>query len=97
MRGPPLICHAPLRVRPDNLLVREKGRMMDDSATGSGAQRDRHAQVLRLVYGAQVAQIIYVAAKLGIPDLLAASAQTTGNCPQQPKARSRRCVVCFVA
>jgi SAM-dependent methyltransferase len=79
MRGPPLICHAPLRVRPDNLLVREKGRMMDDSATGSGAQRDRHAQVLRLVYGAQVAQIIYVAAALGVPDLLAGGCRTTSE------------------
>jgi hypothetical protein len=60
-------------------------------------QGGRHGHLLQMVYGTQVAQIIYVAAKLGIPDLLAASAQTTGNCPQQPKARSRRCVVCFVA
>ena len=50
---------------------------MDDSATGNGAQRERHAQVLRLVYGAQVAQIIYVAATLGVPDLLAAGSRTT--------------------
>ena len=40
---------------------------MDDSASGSAAQREQHAQVLRLVYGAQVAQIIYVAATLGVP------------------------------
>ena len=52
---------------------------MDDFATGSGVQRERHAQVLRLVYGAQVAQIIYVAASLGIPDLLAAGSRSASE------------------
>ena len=49
---------------------------MNQSASGSGAQREGHAQVLQLVYGAQVAQIIYVAAALGVPDLLAGGTRT---------------------
>ncbi len=52
---------------------------MDRSAGGSAGQREGHAQVLRLVYGAQVAQIIYVAATLGVPDLLAAGSRTTSE------------------
>ena len=52
---------------------------MGHSSTGSGAQRERHAHLLRLVYGGQVAQIIYVAAKLGLPDLLAAGTRTTSQ------------------
>jgi hypothetical protein len=64
---------------PDNGLVREKGRVVGNSSTGNGAQRERHAHLLRLVYGGQVAQIIYVAAKLGLPDLLAAGTRTTSE------------------
>ncbi|HSQ80840.1 MAG TPA: methyltransferase [Casimicrobiaceae bacterium] len=51
--------------------------MMDHSSTAGGAQDALHAHLLRLVYGGQVAQIIYVAAKLGLPDLLAAGSRTT--------------------
>lgn len=51
---------------------------MSDPATGDAVQREQqHAQLLRLVYGGQVAQLIYVAAKLGIPDLLAAGNRST--------------------
>ena len=53
--------------------------MMGHSSNGSGAHRERHAHLLRLVYGGQVAQIIYVAAKLGLPDLLAAGTRTTSE------------------
>lgn len=49
------------------------------SQTEGEAQGGSHGRLLRMVYGSQVAQIIYVAAKLGIPDLLAASAQTPGE------------------
>jgi hypothetical protein len=52
---------------------------MDHSWAGSAAQREGHARVLRLVYGAQVAQIIYVAARLGIPDLLADGSRTASE------------------
>ncbi len=52
---------------------------MDRSAAGSASQREGHAHVLRLVYGAQVAQIIYVAAKIGIADLLAGGSRTTSE------------------
>ena len=49
---------------------------MGHSSTESEAQRECHAYLLRLVYGSQIAQIIYVAAKLRLPDLLAAGTRT---------------------
>jgi SAM-dependent methyltransferase len=70
---------APLRQMPDNEPGREKGRTMDHSTSGRTAHREGHAQVLRLVYGAQVAQIIYVAAMLRVPDLLATGSQTASE------------------
>jgi precorrin-6B methylase 2 len=41
-----------------------------DSADPQGALSSHQADVLRMVYGAQTAQVIYVAAKLGVADLL---------------------------
>jgi precorrin-6B methylase 2 len=42
-------------------------------------QREQHAQLLRLIYGGQVAQIIYVAVKVEVPELLAAGSRTTSE------------------
>jgi len=52
---------------------------MHHSSAGSAAHFEGHAHVLRLVYGAQVAQIIYVATQLGVPDLLAAGSRTASE------------------
>lgn len=52
---------------------------MDRCSAGSAAQSEGHAHVLRLVYGAQVAQIIYVATQLGVPDLLAGESRTAAE------------------
>lgn len=52
---------------------------MNCSRAGSAAQREAHAAVLRQVYGAQVAQIIYVAVHLGLPDLLAAGCRSASQ------------------
>src|SRR5262245_1107334 len=43
---------------------------MDDSAAQPAALTSEQTGLLRLVYGAQAAQIIYVSAKLGVPDIL---------------------------
>jgi hypothetical protein len=43
---------------------------MDDSAAQPAVLTPEQTGLLRLVYGAQAAQIIYVAAKLGVPDIL---------------------------
>ena len=50
---------------------------MDHSADGNDAQREQHQHLLQQVYGGQVAQIIYVATKLGVPDLLAGGSRTS--------------------
>src|SRR5574339_45058 len=50
---------------------------MDRAANGTGAQREQHARLLRHVYGDQIAQIIYVATKLEIPDLLSDGPRTS--------------------
>lgn len=50
---------------------------MDHAANGTGAQREQHARLLRHVYGDQIAQIIYVATKLEIPDLLSDGPRTS--------------------
>ena len=52
---------------------------MDHSASGTSAQREQHAHLLRYVYGEQVAQIIYVATKLEIPDLLSDGTRTSSE------------------
>jgi O-methyltransferase len=53
---------------------------MGHSANRSdGAQHELHARLLRLVYGGEVAQVIYVATKLGLLDLLAAGKETTNE------------------
>jgi hypothetical protein len=52
---------------------------MDHSTSEGAGQREQHAQVLQLIYGAQVAQIIYVAAVLRLPDLLAGGSRTASE------------------
>jgi hypothetical protein len=53
--------------------------MMGYSENETGAQREQHARLLRHVYGDQVAQIIYVATKLEVPDLLSDGPRTSGE------------------
>lgn len=70
---------APSRAVPDNGRVTEEGAVMGHSSTATGGQNELHAHLLRMVYGGQVAQTVYVAAKLGLPDLLAAGSRTTSE------------------
>jgi len=53
--------------------------MTHSESAGQAQGGGGHDRLLRMVYGSQIAQVIYVAAKLGIPDLLAAAARTTGE------------------
>src|SRR5215218_6177124 len=46
----------------------------DRESSGAG-----HADLLRMVYGAEVAQVLYVAAKLGLADLMAQGARARGE------------------
>ena len=53
---------------------------MGHSANGSDdAWQELHARLLRMVYGGEVAQIIYVATKLEVPDLLSDGPRGSGE------------------
>ena len=52
---------------------------MSEPDIGCKAIAGQHLSLLRIVYGAQAAQIVYVAAKLGIADLLAPAPRATGE------------------
>jgi hypothetical protein len=69
----------PSRAVPDNGRVTEEEAVMSRSSTATGAQNELRAHLLRMVYGGQVAQTVCVAAKLGLPDLLAAGSRTTSE------------------
>jgi hypothetical protein len=52
---------------------------VNDSAAPPAALTPEQTGLLRLVYGAQAAQIIYVAAKLGVPDILKDGPRTSAE------------------
>jgi hypothetical protein len=53
--------------------------VVNDSAAPPAALTPEQSGLLRLVYGAQAAQIIYVAAKLGVPDILKDGPRTSAG------------------
>src|ERR1041385_4761982 len=56
-----------------------RGDVMSQPADEAEALARQHAILLRMVYGAQVAQILYVATKLELVELLASGPRTTAN------------------
>jgi hypothetical protein len=65
--------------------------VVNDSAAPPAALTPEQSGLLRLVYGAQAAQIIYVAAKLGVPDILKDGPRTSASaCAGKPVAAPSR-------
>jgi len=62
---------------------------MDHSADGTYEQREQHSRLLRQVYGGQVAQIIYVATRLGVPDLLSDGSRTSSELASATRIEER--------
>jgi hypothetical protein len=60
-----------------------------EAAAPPAALTPEQSGLLRLVYGAQAAQIIYVAAKLGVPDILKDGPRTSASaCGRQARRRA---------